>query len=167
MSTNALKGATDYFAEVLAPNNATFFGGPSTFQNALNLATSLYHFHEWLYSDFRAKLENEFGTSFGSKGAFWQAVEAKDTRFGYIRDVANASKHVRIDQPKKPPPSTGMTHIANTVIVVAAYGQGAYGAGRYGGGPSVVFDDKGKLVSFDECAAALFRFWDDLLTKVK
>lgn len=133
----------------------------------MNLATSLYHFHEWLYFDFRAKLENEFGASFGTAGTFWHAVEGKDTRFGYIRDVANASKHVRIGQPNKPLPSTGMTHIANTVIVVTAYGHGAYGAGRYGGGPSVHFDDKGQLVSFDECAGALFRFWNDLLMKIK
>jgi hypothetical protein len=30
-----------------------FFAGPGTLQNALNLATSLYHFHEWLYIEFR------------------------------------------------------------------------------------------------------------------
>jgi hypothetical protein len=166
MPTGALTGARDYFAEVLTPNNVTFFNGASTFQNAINLATSLYHFHEWLYSDFHAELEKELGASFGSKGALWQAVEGKDARFGYIRDVANASKHVRIGGPGKPSPSTGMTHIANTVIVVAAYGQGAYGAGRYGGGASVHFEDRGQLISFDECAAALFRFWNDLLIKL-
>jgi hypothetical protein len=60
-----------------------FFAGPSTFQNALNLATSLYHFHEWLYIEFCSKLEQEFKAEFRSSGAFWQAVEARNTNFGY------------------------------------------------------------------------------------
>jgi hypothetical protein len=73
---------------------------------------------------------------------------------------------VQIGQPGKPRPSTGMTHIANTAIVVTAYGHGAYGAGRYGGGGSAVFADKGRLISFDQCAGQLFEFWRDLLAKI-
>ena len=115
MPTGALAGAADYFAQVLRPNKEMFFNRPSTLQNALNLAASLYHFHEWLYIDFQAKLEKEFGRRFENKQVFWQAVEAKNPHFGYIRDVANFSKHVKIDKSHKP--STGMTHIANTVIV--------------------------------------------------
>jgi hypothetical protein len=102
------------------------------FATALNLATSLYHFHEWLFDEFKQQLEAEFGETFGTKGAFWQAVEATDTRFGYVRDVTNASKHVN--------------------------GVGGYGSARYGGAPSVVFDDSGSQISFDDCAQALFAY---------
>jgi hypothetical protein len=99
LQTETLKGASDYFAQMLKPNKNAFFNNASNFANALNLATSLFHFHEWLYLDFAPKLESEFNTKFPNKGAFWQAVQATDTRFGYIRDVANASKHVKIGEP--------------------------------------------------------------------
>jgi len=159
-------GAADYFRYVLKPNKEAFFGTSSTFASALNLATSLYHFHEWLFEEFKLQLDAEFGTTFGGKGAFWQAVEAENTLFGYIRDVTNASKHVKIDRRA----STGMTHIANTYIITI--GSGGYGVGSgygqtfYGGGPKVVFDDSGSQIGFDNCASALFTHWESLLTKL-
>src|SRR5215813_1828533 len=95
-ATLNLRGAADYFAHVVRPNKDAFFGAPSTLATALNLATALYHFHEWLFDEFKVELEAEFGTTFSGKGAFWQAVEKADPRFGYLRDVTNASKHVTI-----------------------------------------------------------------------
>lgn len=44
-----LTGAADYFGQVLKPNKEAFLEAPSTFASALNLAASLYHFHEWLF----------------------------------------------------------------------------------------------------------------------
>ncbi len=66
-----LNGAADYFESILKPNRAAFFGSTSTFVNAFNLATSLFHFHEWLFAEFKVKLEKEFGVTFSGKGAFW------------------------------------------------------------------------------------------------
>jgi hypothetical protein len=132
MQTETLRGAEDYFIRVLRPNKEAFFGNASNFANTLNLATALYHFHEWLYASFKAQLEGELNTKFSGKGAFWQTVEAIDPRFGYIRDVANASKHVTIGEPGKPKPSTGMRHIANTHIITSGYGERGYGKGSYG-----------------------------------
>lgn len=165
-TTAQLSGAVAYFTDVVKANKETFFGNPSTFATALNLATSLFHFHEWLFDEFKPQLEAEFGTTFSGKGAFWRAIETRDARFGYIRDVTNASKHVNIGGPGFPPPSTGMTHIANTHIVSTGFGVGGYGLGRYGGGANVVFDDSGNQISFDDCALALFNFWEALLKKV-
>jgi hypothetical protein len=160
-----LSSAADYFDRVVKPNKDAFFGTPSTFANAFNLATALYHFHEWLFHSFRSELEAEFTATFSSPGKFWEAVQARDTRFGYIRDVTNASKHVSIGGPGNPKPSSKMTHIANTHIVSTPYGGGAYGSGRYSG-PNVIFDDgSGTQISFDECANALFNYWDALLAK--
>jgi hypothetical protein len=164
MTTTNLNSAGDYFAHVVKPNKDAFFGAPSTFAKALNLATALYHFHEWLFHGFRSKLEEEFGAKFSSHHDFWWAVQKTDTRFGYIRDVTNASKHVTIGERGKP--STGMTHIANTNIVATGYGGGGYGRGSYGGAPRVIFDDSGAEISFDDCANALFNYWDGLLAKM-
>lgn len=162
----ALSCAEDYFMKVLKPNKEAFFGASSTFASAFNLATTLYHFHEWLFEEFKGPLESHFNTTFSSKGTFWQAVEQTNSNFGYIRDVTNASKHVKIGGSRFAPPSTGMTHIANTHIVSIGFGQGGYGLSRYGGGPTVVFDDGGTQTSFDHCANDLFNYWKNLLEQL-
>jgi hypothetical protein len=82
--TQALTCAEDYFVKVLKPNHETFFGVSSTFASAFNFASPLYHFHEWLFDEFKVKLESEFNTTFSTKGKFWQDVEQKNKKFGYI-----------------------------------------------------------------------------------
>jgi hypothetical protein len=165
MTPTNLNCAAEYFARVVEPNKKAFFREPSTFANALNLATALYHFHEWLFHDFRSKLEAEFSATISSHGVFWHLVEATDKRFGYIRDVTNASKHVSIGGPGKAKPSTKMKHIANTHIVSIPYGGGGYGSGRHSG-PNVIFDERGTQISFDDCAKELFNYWNALLAKM-
>lgn len=140
-----------------------FFNAPSTFASAINVATSLFHFHEWLFDEFEADINAHFSTTFSTKGKFWKHVEGTNANFGYIRDVTNASKHVTIGGAGFAPPSTGMTHIANTSIVSVGFGQGAYGQGAYGGGPNVVFNDAGNQISFDDCANQLYVYWKNLL----
>jgi hypothetical protein len=157
-----LNGAEDYFFQVINPNKEAFLSHPSTFSTALNFATSLFHFHEWLYEYFRPELEVQFGQTLSSPGVLWGLVEQAGQNFGYIRDITNASKHVAIGQGNHKA-STGMSHIANTHIVSTGYGMGGYGQGRYGGAPSVVFDDGGAQISFDQCAADLFEYWKKLL----
>lgn len=163
LTTTQLTSSEDYFRQVVFPNKEAFFGHQSTFSSALNLATCLFHFHEWLYDEFKSPLEAHFGRSFAKKGDFWGAVLKTDKRFGYVRDVTNASKHVRISGTGLSGPSTGMSHIANTHIVELGFGGGGYGRGRYGDGKQVMFDDGGVLIGYDECATALFSFWKTLL----
>ncbi|NUJ81167.1 hypothetical protein HUN39_14205 [Methylocystis sp. FS] len=165
-ASQQLSDAGSYFEYVLKPNKEAFFGAPSNFASTVNLASSLFHFHEWMYKSFKSRLEAEFNTIFPTAGTFWGVVEGTDPRFGYIRDVANASKHVKIGEHGRPRPSTGAHHMANTHIVVLGYGQGGYGTGPYGGGLQVVVEDSGRLVSFDDCAQALFDYWDQLLRKL-
>lgn len=162
----ALTGAEDYFLKVMKPNYDAYFGASSTFASAFNLATTLFHFHEWLFDQYKPQLEQNFNITFAGKGQFWQAIQGTNANFGYIRDVTNASKHVTIGGSQFAPPSTGITHIANTHIISTGYGQGGYGQGRYGGGPAVVFDDAGNQISFDDCASQLFAYWKKLLEQL-
>jgi hypothetical protein len=60
-----------------------------------------------------------------------------------------------------------MTHIANTHIITSGYGERGYGEGGYGGAADVVFDDGGMQISFDDCATALFDYWEKLLAKIR
>ncbi|MGP4749386.1 hypothetical protein [Agrobacterium pusense] len=158
-----LASSADYFRQIVKPNMDTFFSSPSNFASAVNLATSLFHFHEWLFDEFKADISAHFGKNFSKPGGFWKHVEGTNSKFGYIRDVTNASKHVTIGGPGFAPPSTGMTHMANTAIISVGWGQGGFGQGAYGGGPNVVFDDGGNQISFDDCANQLYAYWKNLL----
>ena len=82
MTISNLSGAADYFTHVVKPNKDAFFGEPSTFASVLNLATSLFHFHEWLFDSFNAKLEAEFSRKFSTPGKFWQGSREFITLLG-------------------------------------------------------------------------------------
>ncbi|NBN63823.1 hypothetical protein [Pannonibacter tanglangensis] len=127
-----LVGCRSYFDHVLTPNANSFFNEPRTFSSTINLATSLFHFHEWLHREFEVELMTRFGDNAAKPSGFWQCVEAVDPLFGYVRDVTNASKHVNIGT-AGPKPSTGIRTIESVMIVNRGYGMGGYGGGSYGG----------------------------------
>jgi hypothetical protein len=93
-----------------------------------------------------------------AKGAFWQRVQTDEPKAAFIRDLANASKHVKLAIK----PSTGMTHIANTFIQSSSYGTGGYGVARYSA-PSVMMQDSTGDVSLDDCVNALYAYWKNLI----
>jgi hypothetical protein len=149
-----------YFAEILEPEFQEFFSRPSTFRNTVNLARSLFHFHEWMWRQCKGNLEAHFGKSLKTPGSFLGEMEKIDSRFGYIRDVANASKHVVLDGQ----PSTSMKHIANTYIEQAAFQSNTFQRNAFQTG-GVKMKDEGKTIVFDECAKA-FSYWKALLAKL-
>ena len=102
------------FTEVVKPSYDEFIDTQSTFRTAFNAATALFQMHEWVYEFNRSDLEKKYSTTFNSKGEFWGFVETLSLGGKYIRDLANASKHVRLTIR----PSTSMTHIENTVIQI-------------------------------------------------
>jgi hypothetical protein len=157
-----LDGPERYYAEVMKPGYEEFFASSSSFRTAFNLASSLFHFHEWLYEYCRAKLEAHFGKPLNTPGALWATVEATNQRLAFIRDLANASKHVRLTKR----PSTSMAHVANTHIRIGTFQRGAF--------DPRVFDTGGMLmqngatgVSFDACATELFNYWTRLLNEIR
>lgn len=161
MPITVMSSAHDYFAEIVEPTVNEFQTTPSTFKTAFAVATALFHAHEWLWQHNRPDLEAHYERTFGSAGKFWEFVESQVGLAGYMRDVANASKHVKIDRRT----STGMSHIANTHIESSSYGTGSYGRGRYSGG-NLTMDDSGRSISFDECVGELIGFWRPLLSSL-
>jgi len=113
----------------------------------MNLAMSLYHFHDWLFLGYKARLEREFDRQFAwGAASFWEDVARKDSRFASIRDVVDGSRRLNIRAPKDD--EAFVTHLANTEIA----------------GPDSQVSVQGE--SFDECAIALYDFWQALLTKL-
>ena len=164
MECRTLASSRAYFVEVLTPNRDAYFDGPVTFAGALNFATSLFHFHEWLFADHRDQLITSYGLlpSNGKITAhtFWSKVQGADKRFGYIRDVANASKHMVLTNS-----STEVKSIGQTSLQSVGFGMGAFGVGRFSG-PNFAILDGDATISFDECASRMFDYWRRLLEDV-
>jgi hypothetical protein len=151
-----------FFEEIITPSYSDFVGSASSFRTAFNVATALFHMHEWLLTYKQPELEAHFSETYGSgkkaKSKFWQRVQADEPKAAYIRDLANASKHVKLTIM----PSTGMTHIANTFIQSSSYGTGGYGIGRYSAA-SVMMQGSTGDVSLDDCVNALYAYWKNLI----
>jgi hypothetical protein len=160
-TSQSLDDAKDFFEQIVEPSFTEFMSAPSSFRTAFNAATALFHMHEWLYEYKKAELEAKYSLPFLKKGDFWGHVETLVPLSKFIRDLANASKHVRLTLR----PSTSMTHIANTVIQTVGFGQGGYGVGRYSA-PTVTMKDGTTDVVLDDCAKDLFRLWQQLITEL-
>lgn len=158
---HTLDSASKYYSEILKPEYDEFFERPATLRSAFNLAKNLFHCRDWAFADHRSELEAHFGKELRSEAAFWDEIEKLDRRFGFIRDVANGSKHPRLTRR----PSTFMTHIANTFIETGAFQ--SPGFQRTGFDSSRVrMKDGSNNVEFDECARALFQYWTDLFKQI-
>lgn len=157
----SLHDAKAFFEQIVKPSVEEFLTTASQFRTAFNTATALFHLHEWLWEFKQAELEAKYGRTFASKGAFWGYVETLVPSSKYIRDLANASKHVRLTLK----PSTSMTHIANTVIQTLGYGEGGYGMGRYSG-ENVMMKASGHEVSLDDCVMNLMALWQPLVAEL-
>jgi hypothetical protein len=147
-----------FFEEIAKPSFEDFMTTTSSFRTAFNAATALFHLHEWVWGFNRSEIETKYGQSFARKGTFWKFIESQMPRARFVRDLANASKHVRLTIK----PSTSMTHIANTTIQTAGFGEGAYAVGRYSA-PSVIMRDGSNDVYLDDCVQDLFNFWSTLI----
>jgi len=158
MEIKRLEGARNYFNEVLKPNFDEFMGTPSSFRTAFNLVSALLHMHEWVFAYDKAAAETYFRAQFARPWPLWEHIEKVQPKAKFIRDVANASKHVVIDRN----PSTSMSHQANTSIQTAGFGEGGYGVGRYSA-PSVMMSEGAGEVSLDDCARAVFDVWDTFI----
>jgi hypothetical protein len=159
--TGTLDNPRDFLEEVTRPNYDDFFNEPSSFKTAFSLAMSLFNLHEWIFEFNKADVEKKFGKSFAKSGDLWKEVECQVPEAKFIRDLSNASKHVKLTIK----PSTAMTHIANTEIQTSTYGEGSYGQGRYSA-PSVIFHDDGNVVFLDDCAKKVFTFWESVIDEL-
>jgi hypothetical protein len=153
--------ADDYMARILRPDYDEFFAGPATLRSAVHLANSLYHMHEWMHDSYKSELEAHFSKSLPAPSSLWAEVEVANPLFGHIRDLANASKHVRLTRK----PSTTATHVANTVLTVPKWDKAVWDKAKWDT-PQVVTDSGGANVYFDDVASQLFTFWQTLLALV-
>jgi hypothetical protein len=160
-TVESLDDAKAFFEQIVKPSVADYLGTPSQFRTAFNAVTALFHMHEWLYEYKRPELEAKYGQTFATQGSFWGHIQTLVPSAAFVRDLANASKHVRLTRH----PSTSMTHVANTVIQSTGYGQLGYGQGRYGGRNTTIKDGSNDVL-LDDCVQELMNFWEPLVAEL-
>ncbi|WP_439371380.1 hypothetical protein [Bradyrhizobium sp. DASA03120] len=162
MTISKLRSSKDYFDQVLKPNYLAFANSPSTFQLVYNTAAPLFHMHEWVFNLDKAKAEAALGVTFQKKSDVWSEVRNAVPNAGFIRDIANSSKHVALTHS-----STSMTHSANTFIVDSTLSGGATLSGTLRlSTPNVVAIEGEPAISFDACAAGVYNFWEGLVRQL-
>lgn len=120
----------------------------------------------WFHEEVNVKAK--YGAQISSAGQLWNdVVERQIADAGFIRDLNNAAKHVKLSfnpqKPKRGDPSTSMHFAANTFISTSAYGVGGFGGGGFGGAPEVKMDEGGRVVALEPIATAVFKFWEALV----
>jgi hypothetical protein len=158
---HTLDSASKYYLEILKPEYDEYFAAPATLRSAFNLVKNLFHCRDWSFEHHRTELEAHFGIKLASEAALWDAIDKLDGRFGFIRDVANASKHVRLTRR----PSTSMSHIANTYIETGSFQSVAFQRSAFDT-TRVRMKDGSQVVDFDDCARAFFQYWTDLFKQI-
>jgi hypothetical protein len=158
-----LDSARKYYDWVLQKQYDDFFREPADFQRLINLASSLFHFHEWLYAEYSPILHIAINSpiAFTSARKFWNEVEKTNSKFGFVRDIANASKHVKLTRD----PSRSMSHMANTVIQVAQWDSAQFDQALWDV-PYAASKDGSNDVLFDTCAKELFAFWTSMINQL-
>jgi len=158
-----LDNARKFYDWVLEKQYNDFFENSADFQHLINLAPSLFHYHEWLFADFEAHLHTGLRVAqpFSSAGQFWGAVQATNQKFGFIRDIANASKHVRLTRN----PSTTMSHTANTSIQFATWDSAQWDNAKWDT-PYATSKHGTDDILFDTCAEEMFQYWTALIDKL-
>ncbi len=135
---------------------------------AFHAASSLWHMCDWTYQTHKTAVQVEFGISPSIKDkdggiAFADALGARCPEFAHVREIANASKHLRLSKTGRGATETFVTILPGT----GGYGVGdiAYGrAGAYGGGPKVMHEKpNGEDVSFLQIARSVANMWRRLL----
>ena len=117
--------------------------------------------HEWIWDSYGNKLEQQLGVQLGGAAALNTHTQSNFPAFKYMRDVANASKHVSLSKA-----STQATHITDTTAIESKFGLGVFGVSKFGRGV-VVIDDGGTKVDFENAADEVYGFWKEQLEQLR
>lgn len=154
--------ASDYFEQVVGYNLQQYKAQPTCLPAAYNLAGTLFSMHEWMWHTYGEKLVQQLGVKPSGAAALNAHTQSNCPAFKYMRDLANASKHVTLTKN----PSTQATHITDTTAIESRYGEGFSGVSKYGRGV-VAIDDGGTKVDFEDAADEVYVYWRDLLLELE
>ena len=165
--TRIISDALIFLEQVMEPNVDEFVRNPKSFRLAFNAATSLYHFPEWLFETRKEatqkalsqKLCKTKNFTINEHNHIWRVAECLVEDAGFIRDLANSSKHVRLNRSG----ATSVTHIANTTIQTSITGGNSRPTDSTND-EEICMQDGERYVSVISCVNAVFKFWCEVVS---
>src|SRR5690349_21088839 len=114
--------ATDYWSEMVEPDYRDCLAKPDDLRAAFHAAISLFHMHDWVWRTHEASVRGSFTftdrvgvtASVHDAASFANALEQQCPDFGRVRGIANAAKHLEIQDVR--PVANAPSHAANTAV---------------------------------------------------
>jgi hypothetical protein len=153
----ALQTSKDYFREVLEPNRSDFLSDRTSLRFMANYVTSLYHLADWLGKSDLSFVQSQWGNSIKSKHDIWDYAESQVPDAGYIRDFANALKHMTLTKN----PSTPMRHAAEAQSRGGGFDPKAFSEGFDVG--DIYISVGATTVSLPPVCEELYKLWKALI----
>ena len=153
-SSVRIETAAEFLTQMVLPDYEELLRNPTDLRKAFHLATSLFQLRDWVFLEFGSQ-------RWASVEQLQQFLQNKCTDFGLIRDVSNASKHLRLTSPSTP--ATGVTWAGDTFATLVATGLALSSARHYQGGSDILIAvDSGVPVRFAKVAENVIKMWQQL-----
>jgi hypothetical protein len=166
----AFTTAADFFRGMLEPNYREFLRDQTDLRLAFNAAISLFHMADWVFHTRTDQIRGTFKFKDRPVGAvrdFCNVLEQINPDFGRIRGIANASKHLRLNdiRPVQNAPrradnlilriATATAHFIG-FLPVPAFGK------RFSTKVIVLEDEHGNGMDFSTIATSAYDMWKQL-----
>lgn len=142
-----IRTPNDFRVHIMEPDYAAFERAPTDLRIAFHAAASLFHLRDWIafaQCVSPAQLQSE--------------LENRCDLFGVIRDVANASKHLRLKRHSTSVLDAGDIRVQEIGVTGYGVGPGGYGqASAYGPVPAIIIVPEGLL--FADAARKVRQMW--------
>ena len=156
---DVIRSARDFWTRIAQPDYEDFRDHPTDLRAAFHAAASLYHVVDWIWGDYKGQPLKIFGTqTFAALRDHVIKNECDDLRL--LRDVADSTKHFRLDRQSATVPSASGITTRTT-----GYGEGGYGEGPYGGAPQVIVELPGGIRHLTAIAENVHDMWDRLFSE--
>jgi hypothetical protein len=169
MVASKIETPREFFDHVVDPDVSEFLANPLDLRAAYHACNSLLSLRDWVHTRHKTRPWSSGGAAkqpFAGKGQFQGALEALDQRFAIVTDIANASKHMILDQNRS---RTNLAGNANTEVQQShggAIGSGPIGAAPIGGTSSrIVVKIDNQFPDVKDCVTAVHAVWRNLLAE--
>jgi hypothetical protein len=168
MVASKIETPHEFFDHVVDVDVSEFLTNSGDLRVAYHACNSLLNLRDWIVTTHKTEPWSNGGAAkqpFAGRRQLQGALEALDQRFAIVTDIANASKHMVLDQNRS---RTNLSGNANTEVqqVGGAIGSGPIGAAPIGGTSSrivVKIDDQFHDVK--DCVTTVHAFWRNLLAE--
>ena len=153
-----IETAADFKTHIVDEEYAEFKKREKHLLSAYRLALALFHLRDWTFNQYEGTPNFTFSSSTKD---YQKYLEQQCDEFRYIRDLANAVKHAKLDPKQR---STSMVGLANTGVSPGAFSRG-WSDGFQTRGPIVTKIPGSPPIYFAEAADKVKAMWDRLFVE--